>query len=106
MESVERGWIAVRCCCQPTKVLGFLPATEAQRRAREWVCAPKVLYTPNCETDGLPTALLRFSEPTVLEIRNMGSQRGETYFYEPAIYSEDRPIEFWRTVPGFVEAAP
>lgn len=84
---VETQWFAVRCCCQPTKVLGFLrlrsdaPGSVPVRRLDDqvfWCEVKDVLDYENSRGDQFPTN-------------------------ERAIYSDDRNIEFWRGVAGFVE---
>jgi len=100
-------WIAVRCCCKPTKVLGFikLPVDRARRgHVRLMKRRQSALLAP--------MNLLRVPEPVSNEdfyadvrIETMsGFENGESN-REVAIYSEDRPIEFWRSIEGFVEAA-
>jgi hypothetical protein len=86
-------WFAVRCCCEGSKVLGFMLLTDD--------VGPQVVVTsrlnrelrPLICDDVMPSANV---ERHVVEIR--------TYGRELAIYSEDRPIEFWRGLQGFVEA--
>lgn len=73
-------WRAVRCCCQPTKVLGFLRAD------------------PNVRCLMVPM----IGGSVALELRQIHDPR---FGSEVAVYSEDRGIDFWRKVPGFVEAA-
>jgi hypothetical protein len=78
---VTARWYAVRCCCQPTKLLGWIRLpTEAEER-RAW------------------TALSRRDGPTYVELKRL-TDEGVS---EVAVYSDDRPIEFWRTVDGFRE---
>lgn len=74
----------VRCCCQPTKILGQLPVSD-----------PSPSHFRVVDSDG---------QGHLIEIREVWdylSKGGMTH--ESAIYSEDRPIAFWRTIPGFVE---
>lgn len=86
----------VRCCCQPTKILGTLEVPEGWQ-------ALKAINLRRYD-GGLE----------VLEIREIvlgaRSELVEKYSRVPlpalterAVYSEDRPIEFWRKVPGFRE---
>jgi hypothetical protein len=97
---------AVRCCCQPTKVLGWLdgpedvhsffvletrrrgglaPPPQHEVKVRD-MCSCRIVEHPElCEANGdVPVELVRM--------------------VERAIYSDDRPIEFWRRIAGF-EAA-
>lgn len=103
MTEIEYRWIAVRCCCQPTKVLGFLRATAQQLKARSITLPPRT-SSFDLEAPGLPMVGLTLERPEVLEILPISNARGVYYESESAIYSEDRPIEFWRSVKGFVEA--
>lgn len=85
----EVEWLAVRCCCQPTKVLGFMQLPRGQTKHSVWV-----------QGHGLD----------VIEVRLMSDAKRtddgtHAITTEMAIYSEDRGIEFWRGVIGFVEAA-
>lgn len=85
-------WYAVRCCCEPLKIFGFLLLDGRQkahtirdtrgdthrvelRPVRE-ICSSEYGDPPDVET----------------QVRS-----------EVAVYSDDRPIEFWRTIPGFLE---
>jgi hypothetical protein len=78
-------WVAVRCCCQPTRIFGFL----------------------RLERDHGPTVTVTdvFGAQQVLELKRYCAGGGFIND-ERAIYSDDRPIEFWRSIPGFVEARP
>lgn len=85
----ERRWVAVRCCCQPLKILGFMPVPVERLR-------PGVeMYVRN--RDGVARITLRQMSQTTQ------SESSCVITNEVAIYSEDRPIEFWRDVEGFVE---
>ena len=72
----------VRCCCTPTKIFGQYP----------WPTHRNTIKVVDVE-----------GEVHILERRVIASRPGLPYT-EYAIYSEDRPIEFWRMLPGFVEA--
>lgn len=94
----------VRCCCQPQKIFGTLdiPAVTA-RFPREVNVNLRIPVTPlvslsappACEygTDVLWTTNF---EVVVFRLRWFGRD-------ELAVYSDDRPIEFWRGIPGFEE---
>ena len=99
-------WIAVRCCCQPQKVLGFvrLPERHCRPGTVRLPVRSKVYAGPRSESD-YPTDVL-------VELRSISQSKstlGDTdtrYLeHEIAVYSDDRPLEFWRDVAGFVEAA-
>lgn len=92
--SRETVWRAVRCCCQPTKVLGFvqLPIDHGKTLTLR-------------DHDGhCHVAQIRMAWERVLTIADTGMKEPATF--EHAIYSEDRGVEFWRTIPEFVEAKP
>jgi len=96
-------WFAVRCCCTPLKVFGFLRLEAMQGMRGEFRNIKDIMGTSHPIklvpiTDGIcpsvETRLLAKFDVTTLEFPSQ----------EIAIYSEDRPLEFWRTIPGFVEA--
>jgi hypothetical protein len=70
----------VRCCCQPQKILGTLEVAS--------------LY-PNQRL----AARRGIVEIEVRAFCNAGEME-----YEFAVYSDDRPIEFWRQFASFQEA--
>lgn len=81
-------WFAVRCCCAPRKIFGFLKLEKIQGSS----------YTI-CDRKG---------KEHKLELKQFAQylpDNDETVQNEYAIYSNDRPIEFWRTILGFVEAS-
>lgn len=90
-------WFAVRCCCRPQTIYGFLALAEG--RPREVVVRDydgeihRVELRVNAE--------MRPPEEAGIGIVLASDGRTE----ELAIYSDDRGLEFWRTIPGFVEAA-
>jgi hypothetical protein len=94
----------VRCCCQPSKILGTLEvpiehiATHGGRfemlvydriADRVSIEALEVRQIRLCYISEECKRLARFPLPPETEY---------------AVYSEDRPIEFWRRVPGFEES--
>ena len=88
----------VRCCCMPVKIMGTLELTDDEIRARG-----KIVYTPvsvpyigHMTNIAVPVLFPRAGEE-VIQLRHYGP------FSELAVYSDDRPIEFWRGVPGFRE---
>lgn len=80
-------WRAVRCCCTPTKVLGFMIVPEHAR----FLLVEDIMGGTHS-----------------IELKEIGQQfrtwRGTSPITELAIYSDDRPIEFWRGIIGFMEA--
>ncbi len=101
MKSVQ--WVAVRCCCTPQKVFGFLKLDA--RHARPGLAAVvdqhghryQIELRPidNYQHDPGMMAAMRYAPD---DIRELGER-------EVAVYSDDRPLDFWRTIPAFVEAA-
>jgi hypothetical protein len=101
MRHEERQFFAIRCCCQPSKVLGFLLLpknggslrTIVDGRGQSHQITIKDIYqiTPPCtqyRDSGVPVEWSRADESV------------ETH--EFAIYSEDRGEDFWLSIPGFV----
>lgn len=92
-----RQWFAVRCCCTPMKILGFF-ALEP-RGGSEYYVRDAHGQEHRIELKLISKMTCVAGEPP-LPAFNVD-------FYEDreiAIYSDDRPIQFWRTIPGFVEA--
>jgi hypothetical protein len=82
-------WHAVRCCCNPHRIFGFirLSADTAENTV--------------VDHDGQrhPIRLAPLTER-----RRSPEEADATQAREMAIHSEHRPIEFWRQIRGFVEA--
>ena len=97
-------WIAVRCCCEPGRVLGFVRLPQEAVR-------PRAVYRlPRREAWG-PEALARITSSPIhdqdvierAEVR-FEVMGGPAYHQkELAIPSGDKPVEWWRDVVGFVE---
>lgn len=92
-------WYPIRCCCQPDKIFGFLQLDSHP----EWDefevtdCDGKNHVIKMKTFTRVATPLYRYDDM-------MGSDITMPVIHEYAIYSDDRPIEFWRSVVGFVEA--
>lgn len=92
-------WYAVRCCCQPQKVIGFMRLYNAPldyvlvREVETLRTSSAVIGDANIPGPVAITPTHR------IEIRTFNDHGVK----EPAIYSDDRPIEFWRRIRGFVE---
>lgn len=93
------GWIPVRCCCQPVQVYGFLflPLHPGEYRVGldglQGVPAHPGLEIGKAPPPGVAE----------LEVREfLGPAPGELSL---AVYGDDRPLDFWRRVTGFIEAA-
>lgn len=92
LKYIRKQWFPVRCCCTPQKIFGFL---QVNRDAVDRCCQTIML-----DRDG---------QEHVIEIRRISAgtceaDRELTIHEELAVYSDDRPIEFWRTIPDFMEA--
>lgn len=82
----------IRCCCTPTKILGSmiwpeLPDGSPQRR---WVLAYK---------ESITAPLTHIT----LEARTFQDYDGRR---EVAVFGDDRPIEFWQRVRGYLPPQP
>lgn len=97
-------WLAVRCCCSGAKILGFMSVSDEEMR-RDGFTRP-VMRITGCMTapfgnDGnLPVAHFDRVTITLKDFHSGGGVK------ERAIYSDDRALDFWRDVRGFIEAAP
>lgn len=99
-------WFAVRCCCTPQKVFGFLRLLAPNNP----LTTHHTTLTDNNGQQHPIKIMPIYSNP------NMSSHFGRVLFNmdpvqflehtkpELAVYSDDRPLEFWRNIPGFVEA--
>lgn len=89
----------VRCCCQPQKILGVLELRHPVG-GRSTVHVRERLRFPTCSlrrfdaNEPMPATAIRRYHAIKLRIFDRN---------EIAVYSEDRPIEFWRTIEGFRE---
>jgi hypothetical protein len=95
-------WYSVRCCCRPRRILGFILFPE-DLTPFNFKYTVKEAFDPHLslppfrhitEWDAI--------EPKTheVEIRLLHTPAGDEW----AVYSEDRDIEFWRNIMGFVEA--
>jgi hypothetical protein len=104
-------WVEVRCCCQPTKILGWLPVPRlvqfAEGQEFSWI-----RDRPRQVTRGPEPPLEKSSVQVLrLRLRAMGSSTIDEYGIahreaKLALYSEDTPIEVLRQVREFIEAPP
>lgn len=97
---------AVRCCCQPRKVFGWLELPAGLRDGQRLPITPKRSwrdfdpYAP-LEKVQIDTILIRrFSQAY-----GIGADGRFRWSSELAVYSEDRPEVFWRALPNFTPAA-
>ena len=93
-------WVAVRCCCQPTKVLGFFQIREEDLRIGRMIMRRKMKRPSFAALSDKPEPEPVKNQYEEGRIEALNSYNEKEY----AIYSEDRPIEFWRELIGFVEA--
>jgi hypothetical protein len=82
----QNQWFAVRCCCTPKKVFGFLKLYGPFKARQTFIT----------NYDGQKHSIK--IRPIFIDKTKTGSVPPEL-----AIYSDDKPIEFWRTIPGFLE---
>jgi hypothetical protein len=85
----------VRCCCEGEKILGTLDLAILQPVQRIYVLPVSEGWTPNDDPMGFVDI-----EVHTIQLKEISLPRGRT---EIAVYSDDRPIEFWRRLSGFKE---
>lgn len=85
----------VRCCCQPQKIFGYLEL-------------PDGLVGGTRIPVSLPAEATPAGAPSNSHKIEMIELRGCFVFFQEhvAVYSDDRPIEFWRQLPNFRELVP
>ena len=86
---------AVRCCCMPRNVLGWLhlPTLPAGIRSLE---------VP--EACGWSSGLEQPRESPRRHLVKLRMYEGMGGFQELAVYSDDRPLDFWLKLSGFEPA--
>jgi len=88
--------VNVRCCCEGEKILGTLDLHSLHPVQRISVLSdPPSGFTLNDDPMGF--VQIESHEIQLKEIDLGGGRR------EIAVYSDDRPIEFWRCLSGFRE---
>lgn len=96
----------VRCCCLPETVFGTLQVPDdvgVEARLRR-VFQLDIVLTQSVHDFKMADALKPVNyEPRYAEVRHLWTTDTGVCKLELAVYSDDRPIEFWRTVRGFVE---
>lgn len=92
----------VRCCCDGVKILGTLELPEHEIKAMVKIHRPPVReFSSYKDFDpDAPVLPITAPPPEYIEIKRFRNADGTS---EDAVYSDDRPIEYWRTVPGFRE---
>ena len=99
----ETRWFAVRCCCTPRKIFGFMKLESPLGNQR----LPYTLAIQDSEGRSHSITIRSIFVRRMATIRDMERAPDEVVEFtspELAIYSDDRPIEFWRTIRGFIEA--
>ncbi len=99
---MRKMWLPVRCCCGPAKIFGFL-RMEAVEDLNSLTSVHVVDYKGHhhklrveISRDKIKSEAVPFADG-----REVTTTRWTT---ELAVFSEDRPLEFWHTIPEFVEA--
>ena len=87
---VLKEWLPVRCCCQPQKIFGFMPVDSSLLSKSD-----QTIEIDNVAGDKIELKIKKFSA---------SSYRQENVAYEMALYSDDRPVEFWFQFNGFIQA--
>jgi hypothetical protein len=86
--------VPVHCCCEPGKRLGWLDLPPAAvERGHVYVMVGGREHVLNIRM----IQLQRYR----YELLPCGHYTAALYFKRQAVDSEDRPLEFWRQVPGF-----
>lgn len=93
----KKQWYAVRCCCIPTKILGFLRLDENLRSGA-------ILSVADFSRENHPIEIKLIQDMSVDWHKTEGTRGEITRIDELAIYSDDRELNFWKTIPGFIEA--
>src|ERR1044072_8420709 len=91
---MDHHWYAVRCCCTPSKIFGFMRVADG---------VDKFTVISGDETHKVELRPIRTSIMSKFEEGISGDGTSMSTVRELAIYSDDRPIDFWRQVSGFVE---
>lgn len=88
----------VRCCCQPKTLLGHLEGPDQLKHRDRFAIIEEPKWHPPLL--GSPTG----SVTTYIHQAEVRQWTADGLNFELAVYSEDRPIEFWRKIKGFIEA--
>ena len=95
----------VRCCCEPQKILGYidLPRDRYGDGERTRVKTMPMLSVTAFPKSGEKPVAMRSTDEIIILRRYRDYAVG---IDEMAVYSDDRPIEFWRKIVGFMELKP
>lgn len=94
-------WLPVRCCCHGERILGFLKLRTGQAVEGRTLVTDQPHYSSVLSAMAHPSVQETVKRWPVTIKEFAGIEQREL-----AVYSEDRPVEYWRDVPGFVEAMP
>ncbi len=96
----------VRCCCEPTKLYGHIELPGPARRSGDAFVVERAERLPRPRSireilDGQPSMMPGLRRHRMELKRVVGPGLDEI-----AVFSDDRPIEFWRNIVGFEELVP
>lgn len=101
-------WYPVRCCCNPARIYGFLPLPGF---ARNFTVRDNNGQTHNVDLRPLAQPFPG-TTPEQIEARKRACKNPDELHMpfqrdvELAVFADDRPLEFWRSLPGFVDVVP
>jgi len=88
--------IEVRCCCQPEKLLGWLPTPD------RLYCGGRVTYVIPPRVDG--PVLRGFTiQPAAVVVFEVAMVRAKDSSEWLALKGDETPLELLRRIPGFQE---
>lgn len=90
----------VRCCCQPTKILGTMEVPSSMTSPGTFRVLLRSSLGPLAEWKPQELSSEQPIKTEVLKTATIAGFRGEP---ELAVYGEERPMEFWRQIPTFRE---
>jgi hypothetical protein len=91
--------IEVRCCCQPQKLLGWLPVDPKDVRRGAVINFTIIRSFANFLSD----ETVAVTPPARVALPVEDFHPGGLARYYPALKSEETPIEVLRKIPGFEE---
>lgn len=98
---------AVRCCCQPRKVFGYLELPAGLRDGQRLPILPRLSAIDYRVADvAAPVPIETILMRTFSQRGAIGEDGRLEWSTELAVYSEDRPEEFWRALPNFTPLPP
>lgn len=94
-------YVEVRCCCEPMKLLGYLPVPDRTPIAPG--VSVKFLLPPRAASSLRSASWRLFERPEILTLTITPYGRGDMS-EGLAFKSDDTPIETLRRIPNFLEA--